>query len=423
MLRQLRSANRFEAALAWGCLLVLLTQGAFIAHRRAQRMDDFDIAREFGRRFVAREYLYRNNLHFPYLPAAAMVFAPLSLVPTPVGFALQYALALVAYWYVLIFLFGMVSRRRPDLAGRGFMLGAATTVLALQYLLRDLGNAGPHILLLFVAVLATRFVARGLPLLAAPLYGLLIAVKPPFAFLLAFFAWKRSRRLTVAATLALAAWLVAPMIHMGWDAWRNHHVAWAQAALPFLPFTEHGAAAEAAEAAAPTVTAGAILDFNKNQALYAALLRNLPPGPIPPGIAAPLLMLALVAVSAWRTGRPYSAPDDPRWLAESSAALLLAVLLSPITWVQHLVFAVPALFLIVAEPRSSRTTAVARVMLLAAYAVLALVLNPEIVGREASFRLLGYGLHTGAMLLLVGWLLSRHAPRATAPATPAWENC
>jgi alpha-1,2-mannosyltransferase len=410
VLRFLRSARRVEAALAWTCLIVLLIHVGFVIHRRMQRPSDFDIAREFGRRFVAHEYLYRQNLHFPYLPAAAMVFAPLSFLPAWAGFALQYALAIVALGYTLAFLFAMLAPRWPDLDGRSFALGATTALFAAQYVLRDLFNAGPHLLLLFVAVLATRLVASGLPLLAAPAYGLLMAVKPPFAFLLVFLAWKRQCRLFVAATASLAFWLVAPALHMGWDAWWTHHVAWARSAFAFLPFVDHAATVQAPAPGAPAgITAGAILEWNKNQALYATLLRNLP---VAPRVVAPLLMLALLAFCAWRTRRR-SAGDDPRWLVESSAALLLAVLLSPITWGQHLVFAVPALFLLVAAPRSPRGAAAQRLTVLAVYALLALVLNPEVAGRETSFRLLGYGLHTAAMLLLLGWVLLRPSPEKT----------
>ena len=405
MLRHLRSADRVERTLAWGGVVTLLVHGGFIIYRRVQRPGDFDVAREFGRRFVEHEYLYRNNLHFPYLPAAAMVFAPLSLVPAWVAFALQYSLALVAFWYTLAFLFRMRIIHQPDLLGRGFAVGAATVILAGQYILHDLGNAGPHLLLLFLAVLGTRLVWRGRPTLAAPAYGLLIAIKPPFALLLAFFAWKGRRRLLAASAAALALWLLAPMLHMGWDDWWRHHLAWARGALPFLPFTDHFAAAEpTATGATVAVTAGDIFVWNKNQSLYAALLRNLP---FAPRLAAPLLMLALLSLCAWRTRRPYATADDPRWLVESSAALLVCVLCSPITWVQHLVFAVPALFLTVAEQRSQSFVGAARFLLVAVFALLAVVLNPEVLGRETSFRFLGYGPHTVALLLLLGWLLLR----------------
>jgi hypothetical protein len=421
VLRYLRSSNRIEAALAWGCVLVLLIQCAFIAHRRAARPSDFDVAREFGRRFVAREYLYRSNLHFPYLPAAAMVLAPLSFVPAHLGFALHYGAALLCLWYTLAALFGMVAPRYPAIAGRGFAVASAAVVLAGQYILRDLGNAGPHLLLMALALLATRLVGRGRPLLAAPAYGLLMVVKPPFALLLAFFAWKRLGRLFAAASLALVLWALAPMIHMGAGAWWEHHTAWARAAFPFLPSFEHSAPVQTptAAAAAP-ITAAAILEWNKNQALYAALLRNLPPTPIAPRFAAALLLLALLGLAARSMRRRYRGADDPRWLVESAAVFLLAVLLSPIAWVQHFVFAVPALYLIVAERPATRSVRFARLALLGAYAVAALVLNPEVAGHERSFRLLGRGLHTFAALLLLGWLLVR-SPTATpnVPRDPA----
>jgi hypothetical protein len=104
---------------------------------------------------------------------------------------------------------------------------------------------------------------------------------------------------------------------------------------------------------------------------------------------------------------PYRGRDDPGWLLECSAVLILALLLSPVTWTQHLVLVIPALYLIVTEGYAIRPLGVAASGAVAAYAVLALVLNREILGRNLSLLALSYSIHTLALLLVLAVVLLR----------------
>ena len=92
---------------------------------------------------------------------------------------------------------------------------------------------------------------------------------------------------------------------------------------------------------------------------------------------------------------------------ELAGLCLLMVLLSPVTWVQHLVFAVPAVFFILADGRRKPWPVQ---IALAAYVILALMLNREILGKEKYIFLLACHIHTVAMLILLGlvlWLRTR----------------
>ncbi|MGH7207793.1 MAG: hypothetical protein ACREIL_00260 [Nitrospiraceae bacterium] len=93
--------------------------------------------------------------------------------------------------------------------------------------------------------------------------------------------------------------------------------------------------------------------------------------------------------------------------------MILALLLSPVSWVQHLVLMVPALYLILVEAwRGGGLGRPARLALWA-YVVFALVLNRELVGRETYLVLLGYGTYTLCMLLVLGLLMVRHGTAMT----------
>jgi len=64
------------------CLGLVLLHWAVIAQRRSEHPGDFDVSREFGRRFLTGEDLYAGGLHYPYMPSAAMWFSPLAWIPT-----------------------------------------------------------------------------------------------------------------------------------------------------------------------------------------------------------------------------------------------------------------------------------------------------------------------------------------------------
>ncbi len=96
-----------------------------------------------------------------------------------------------------------------------------------------------------------------------------------------------------------------------------------------------------------------------------------------------------------------------RWLRESSGLLLLAVLLAPIAWIQHLVMAIPALYLISADWFAGEDFGPGAKASMAVYAVLALVLNRSAIGKARYQVLLEYHVQTLCMLLVLGVLMRR----------------
>jgi hypothetical protein len=85
--------------------------------------------------------------------------------------------------------------------------------------------------------------------------------------------------------------------------------------------------------------------------------------------------------------------------------MLLVLLLSPVTWTQHLVMVIPTLFLIIAQGLGVGGLSRIGKSGLALFAVLALVLNRSVVGKSAYLTLLGYHIHTVAMLIMLALLL------------------
>ena len=95
------------------------------------------------------------------------------------------------------------------------------------------------------------------------------------------------------------------------------------------------------------------------------------------------------------------------WARDCAGTLMLALLFSPITWDQHLVWMIPAALIVVAAAaQMSGGLTSAGYAALAAYVVLTMVLNYEVVGSARWEALKSYH-HLGiAMLILFGLLLA-----------------
>jgi alpha-1,2-mannosyltransferase len=352
------------------------------------------------------------------MPSAALYFSPLALLPPGIGIALRYTVALICVWLTLRWLHEMVRRdQRAAVATRRFGIAALTLILASHYVIRDLDDGGPHLILLAILVAGTVQAYRGNEGWAGVWFGLASALKAPFGLYLPFFIWKRRWRLAASTATAAACWIVVPAVWMGPAHWWTQQREWTRVVAASLAGDPVPGAAESEHRL-------------QNQALKPAVLRYLvtfPEGD-PRHLAHPadvpllnlnaatadriatLAVLGLVLVFACWARTPYRAPDEPRWLLECSGVLVLTALLSPVAWVQHLVVVIPALYLIVAAGRRRLGTAATAAVVV--YAILAVVLNREVVTRELYLVFLSYHAQTLCMLLILAVLMLRR-PTAT----------
>jgi hypothetical protein len=396
------------------CLVVVAVHGLVVAQRRTQHPGDFDISREFGRRFLADEPLYAGGLHYPYMPSAAMAFAPLALVDARVAFVARYGVALACLWLSLRLLECLLVPRRPRVGTQRMSIAALTLLLGAHYIIRDLDDAGPHLILLGILVTGIYSAAQHRTTLAGLCFGLAAAIKAPAMLFLPFLLWKRRWPLLLASILATAAWVALPALWMGAGNWWVQQRQWAGIVAASVAGRPLPAAAENERRV-------------QNQALKPALMRYLAPetqdpphplapggGPPPvalaPGIAngiASTAMLALVVFCCWRDAMHETRPQrsqgagDAAWVVECSAVLILCIVLAPLAWVQHLVLLLPALYLIVAQQCAYGGLGTPAAASVATYAFLTLALTRELLGRDAYVFLLAAGLHTLCALLIL----------------------
>jgi alpha-1,2-mannosyltransferase len=401
-------------------LLLVGVQIGVTCYNRTRRIGDFDVLRGFGERMLHGEPLYGSC--YNYMPITALYNMPSALTSAWVASLWRSLIAVVCLAFTVRWLSRMTADpTAPQSPSRAFVPAALALVLASHYLVRDLDDAGPHTILLTLLVGGAYCVWQSRERWAAAWFGLAIALKMTPGLLLPFFVWKRQFRLAAYSAVAAVAWIALPTVWMGPQAWWEAQSQWNQVALRAL-----SGASDSNE------------ERIQNQALKPAIERMLiayPPGDprisqhpldgasfdLPPATARKIalgVMLALLAACAWYARKPYAGPRDPARLPEFAGLMLMMTLCSPVTWLQHLAWVVPATWLIARAYLSGERRDPRFRVALGLYIFLSLVLNRELVGRENYYLLLSWHMHTVCQLLLLGMLAAVARRKPTASATP-----
>lgn len=334
---------------------------------------------------------------FTYPPFAALGMLPMALVGLPAAIALALLLNVLALTLVVGILLG------PELRRYGWFGCALTAcLLALLEPVRDTFSFGQVNLVLLALVLGDAWLlSSGRGRWAGVGIGLAAAVKLTPTLFIALLLLGRHRRaagvataVAVAAT-ALAAWVVPDASRFYWT-----DALWDTSRIGRLAYVS-------------------------NQSLQGVLARLVAPQEPSRALWAALALLVL-AVWARRTSRALAEED---WAGAFALTGLTACLVSPITWVHHLVWLLPS-FAVLLRRRRPRTAA-------ALYAVLcSSVVWLWFDDASGLDGFLGSNTYAWITLGLLLWLpvgqprperraLSRRtsatpaAPSAAAPAIPA----
>jgi alpha-1,2-mannosyltransferase len=358
-----------ERSIAASGVVAVLVQWATIFFGRH---GDFPYHWEWGRRFVAGEFLYAGGFHIPYPPFWAMAHAPLTALPVRVAQLLVFSLAVGAIALLLWILDRLTRPLWPvDRAGL-FWSNAAALFLTSRFLLHDLAHSGGNTLLLFLVWAGIFFWATRREWAGGFCLGLAIALKCTPALFLAYFAWKRQWRMAGTTAVAALVLTLAPVLRQGPSEYGRHMSFWA------------GNVWKGISAADPSIGVLGPEPIN-NLSLKPALARLLSrlPGAAPSATWKSWLLrlsLGLLLVAAAWAFRGRAERDSERVLFELAAVGVLGLLLSPISWKQHFVSTLPALYLLVRRAISRGATSLRGALLLGGYAVVAIGLNRTMAG-------------------------------------------
>jgi len=401
-----------------GLVIAAMVHGYIISFGRSFHFRDIDIHREIGRRFLSGEYLYANDYCYMYLPTTGIYFAPLLLLERNSSLVLRYAVAAGCLVLTIMLFHRMLCGASQSKSWSRVFVGMGAGALTLQFILNDLDDGGPHLILLGILAGGIYAIWVGRERLGAALVGLGIVLKVTPALFLLLFLWKRQWRLACYTMLAVVLWIMLPVLYMGPVSWWDHHVEWTQNAVLSVLDRQ-------AEGRQENELQKANLSLRHTMLRYLVtypnthLLRRVDraykpvldlPSPVANGIVG-VASLGLIGVFAWSSRRAFQGPGDPSWARDSAGTLMLALFFSPITWDQHLVWMIPSACVVVAAAaRVSGALSRTGYTMMAVYIVLTMVLNYEVVGSARWEALKSYH-HLGfAMLILFGLLLRSNQP-------------
>lgn len=417
---------RVERWILLACAVFIPTELALKAYGHAVAQGDFNVHRDFGMRLLDGTPLYRGGHCFNYMPISALYYAPLAMVPTALASLGRTSAAFLSLAYVCWALGSMVRDRARTAPWPALTTGALAVALCGQYVLRDLDDGGPHLIYLALIVAGLQAVRRGREGWAAAAFGLAVALKMTPGLLIPFLAWKRRWRLAIATGLATLAWIALPALVMGPSSWWHHQTQWNRVALDVFG----GRMGQDRQVNEVRV---------QNQALRPAVARLLTAYPeghplklhspldVPLGHlderwaerCGSLAGLALLGAVAWWSRRPWVGGNDPALPLEFAAVLALMPLLSPVTWLQHLSFLLPAAYLLAAERLAFRPWSRSVAWAVGAFALVALVCNRGLIGRDASLLLMSWHGHTWAALGLLILLMTARPTASRGEPTPS----
>lgn len=178
-------------------------------------MPDFEVYWRAGRRVVAAEPLYRpedGHYQLKYLPAFALVVAPLAMLPLAAAKGVWLVLTLAAM--------GWLVSRSVDLARPGRLpsrtLSLIVLLLMLKFFLHELTLGQSNALMAALLVLAMSLMRSGRQVPAGLAVAVAVIVKPYAAVFIPYLAIKGWRRAFGVSATGVLASLAAPAAIYGW---------------------------------------------------------------------------------------------------------------------------------------------------------------------------------------------------------------
>jgi len=389
---------------------------------------DFPLHYTFGKRFVEGTFIYAGGLHVPYPPFWAVFWAPwtlLSLEAAQVVAFLVLGIGSLTAFSIILLRIGYRIIPAPD--DRLTIALIVALVLAARFILRDLTESGPNLLLWSLVWGGILLYLGGRRASGGVLIGFAGALKMTPAILIPYFLLKRDWRtatvaLATAAMLSVSPGLLrpSPLFWQEMRSWMGHAWRGVTAVDPSGTILDKPAIGNLSLRPA---LARFFQRYPKGHPLsveHPGFIQFLDLSPQAAGWLVRGLMLAFIGIVAWRFRRRASDERHPTVLPlELATVSALSLLYSPITWKQHCVSLLPALFLLTLC--SLQWNRVSRWMwgALLYYLVFALALTRDAVGRPFSILLESYHVVTWAIMLVVIALLAWHQrllpPRSTSP--------
>ncbi|MCC7419200.1 MAG: DUF2029 domain-containing protein [Planctomycetaceae bacterium] len=391
---------------------------------------DFHLHWELGRRMAAGEYLYAHGTDYPYPPFWGLAHLPVSLLECHTAQVVSFPLFFAALVTLLWTLNKLTGRSIPLSKDYVFWSTAAAVALGSRYLVRDMPEVGVNLTLVALSYLGVWLWTQRREGWGGVSLGLAMALKCTPTLFLAWFIYKRQWRMVATTTLAAAAFTLSPALIMGPAEFQRTFTAWA------------GRVTEGLRQSDPSRGVLGEEPY-QNMSLKLALARYLTVVETKTYISRPNhpwyvdfldldhttaqwiirgVLLALLAAVGWIYRRPVSDRGDIGLVWECAGLSLLILLYSPITWGQHCVGLLPALYVICRRRFGGEALRTWEAVALAAFGIVILALNRGFIGPELSRLVASYRDATFGILMILSVTLAGRVRAAQAVVQSAPEG-
>jgi alpha-1,2-mannosyltransferase len=277
-------------------------------------------------------------------------------------------------------------------------------------------ECGVNLALVAVTWLAIYLWTRRREWLGGLCLGLVISLKcTPLAFL-GYFLWKRQWKMAIATVAATVLFSLLPALWMGATPYADAMRLWASYARRGLTEQDPNSGVlgdEKVQNLSLRPALAALVSARAGETSAADFAQHWALPPATAGIVIKTALAALALAVAWQFRRKITDRRDPVVLWECAIVSIAVLLYSPITWTQHCVGILPAMYLLALSAQLPGRVPRWAWLVLAGYALAILVLNRAVLGRELSLALMSYHVHAWSLVGLFFVALACHR-RATA---------
>ena len=386
---------------------------------------DFPLHFELGRRLARGVFIYEGGLDFVYPPFWAMVHAPLHLFGLHAAQIIVYPLAVVAIAALVLTLQRLSERSMPLSPDASFWSTTLAILLGSLFLGRDLPEVGVNTALVAMSWLSVYFWSKERDIAGGVVLGMAGAMKCTPLLFVAWFILKRQWKIAAAACAAFALFTLSPVLVSGPDQYARMMETWIAGVVRGLGDSDPSRGPLGEEKV-------------ENLSLRPALARylmHLPYGHMGRPETSddprrPKIPPARTIISSWicrfsgrewwpaflwrrfsfgwswlMRHRPVSR-NSIEILWECAAVSILILLFSPITWVQHAVGVLPALYLICRAAFAGFSLSRWQTAAMGAYAIFCLIMSRFFFGRDFIKLANAYRVKTLGFILLLGVVLA-----------------
>ena len=385
---------------------------------------DFRGSWNMGQRLIHGIFIYQGGLGTVYPPFWALAHAPLSFLGLHLSQILVYPLAAISIFILLRVVHKLSEAQLPLGSDALFWSTTLAILLSSLFLGRDLPEVGVNTALVALSWSAIYLWSKERDIAGGTLLGMAAALKCTPLLFVAWFALKRQWKMTASSVIALCIFTLLPILVTGPAEYVHMMKQWTGFVIQGMsdPDPSRGPLGE---------------EKVENLSLRPALARYLmhlpyghfgrpesvgdgkterPPSPfyfqfldLPPfwaGVVVRIIMAALLLGMCWLMRQPASERNSVEIVWECAAVSILILLFSPVTWVQHSVGIVPAVYLICRAGFAGWHFPRWTTWAMSGYVLFCCVMSRAFFGRDFVKLANSYRVKTIGFLLLLGVVLA-----------------